>query len=176
MKVLLATLLFLGAQETPILAHRIPEPASFWRASKADGREAIACILTRGDTLVAILPVEPEWATSGKAGIQRAHTTCAPPLWNGTIHTHIEPPCIAYAFTGPGDCRVLGKTVLPVFSPSDYAAIHDWVWRWGTKPSWPAAFCVISAPERIFCQRVHVSQASHGETWLYETFDPVVGR
>ncbi|MDZ4864721.1 MAG: hypothetical protein SGJ01_14920 [Gemmatimonadota bacterium] len=111
---------------------------SVWDASVLAQQERVACLAgTVGpDTVVvaAAGPLEPREADSLTANAEGSLEQCGPPLWIGTIHTHVR--------------STDDPSPAPHFSGQDRVVMSLWASRWRR----PGAFCVAYGPRSAHCE------------------------
>jgi hypothetical protein len=111
---------------------------ALWEASSAAGAERVACIggerrngVGRITRVLALDSARSDsLAVSASASIER----CGPPLWFGTVHTHIA--------------RYDGQHPYPGFSGSDRGVMMLWWKRWQVD----GIFCVLYSPNMAHCE------------------------
>lgn len=108
-----------------------------WSLSLASKTERVACLasLIGGDT-VRILRVRLlDGGTDSLAvGALASLDTCAPPLWQGTVHTHIA--------------LYDGQQPYARFSGADRGVMQTWGQRWRTQ----GTFCLLYAETTVHCE------------------------
>src|SRR5207247_3052495 len=108
-----------------------------WNASVAARAEQVACLasVVEGDTL-RITRIQPlaGGADSLAVSAQPSLEACGPPLWQGTVHTHI-------ALTA-------GQRPYALFSGADRGVMLMWWQRWKTD----GTFCLLYAPDKAHCE------------------------
>lgn len=135
-------LLALGATARRPTAFRFQPDAQtelrrLWLASSDVKAERVACLAgeIRGDTVqvTRILPLSGSADSLGVAARQSLET-CAPPRWQGTVHTHVA----------------LYDGVRPYsrFSGADRGVNRLWWRRWKTE----GMFCVLYSPADAYCE------------------------
>jgi len=109
-----------------------------WQASVAAREERVACLAAsiRNDTVLvsAVAPLEPEGADSMGISAVGSVDQCGPPLWSGTVHTHIA----LYTDDRPSTR----------FSAQDRIAMRLWYDRWHAD----GVFCLIYSKEDAHCE------------------------
>jgi hypothetical protein len=108
-----------------------------WNASVAARAELVACLasVSDGDTLriTRVQPL-PGGADSLAVSAQASLEMCGPPLWQGTVHTHI-------ALTP-------GQRPYAIFSGADRGVMLMWWQRWKTD----GTFCLLYASDKAHCE------------------------
>jgi hypothetical protein len=108
-----------------------------WVVSHAARAEQVACLAgeIRGDTVrvTRILPLAG-WADSLGVSAQASLDTCAPPRWQGTVHTHVA--------LRPGG-RPYSR-----FSGADRGVNRIWWHKWSAE----GMFCVLFSPTDAYCE------------------------
>lgn len=108
-----------------------------WNASVAARAEQVACLasVVEGDTL-RITRIQPlaGGADSLAVWAQASLEACGPPLWQGTVHTHI-------ALTA-------SQRPYALFSGADRGVMLMWWQRWKTD----GTFCLLYAPDKAHCE------------------------
>jgi hypothetical protein len=106
-----------------------PELHRLWQASVSAKAERVACLAGSLDSdTVRISRVFPLEATvSDSLGVDAAASleTCGPPLWRGTVHTHVA-----------------------LFSGADRGIMMLWWRRWRED----GLFCLLYSPEEVICE------------------------
>ncbi len=108
-----------------------------WVASSGAKTERVACLAgqIRHDTVrvTRILPLDGQ-ADSLGVSAQPSLETCAPPRWQGTVHTHVA----------------LRDGVRPYsrFSGADRGVNRLWWRRWNAE----GVFCVLYSPTGAYCE------------------------
>ena len=108
-----------------------------WATSLTARREQVACLggVIRPDTVfVSRLRLVDEFSDSLTASAQLSLSTCAPPEWIGTVHSHVR----ATDDASPA----------PRFSPGDRAVMSEWATRWGGQ----GAFCLVYSERNMHCE------------------------
>ena len=109
-----------------------------WHASIAAREERVACLAASisNDTVLvtAITPLDPEDADSMGISAVGSVETCGPPLWSGTVHSHIA----MYTDERPSTR----------FSAQDRIAMRLWYDRWHSD----GVFCLIYSEEDAHCE------------------------
>jgi hypothetical protein len=108
-----------------------------WVASNAAKAESVACLageIHRDTVMVTrILPLAGRADSLGVSALQSLET-CAPPSWQGTVHTHVA----------------LYDGVRPYsrFSGADRGVNRLWWRRWNAE----GMFCVLYSPTGAYCE------------------------
>jgi hypothetical protein len=115
-----------------------PELHRLWEVSSAAKAERVACLAAAidGDT-VRISRVEPlESGRSDSLGISASASleNCGPPLWRGTVHTHIA--------------LQEGQRPYSIFSGADRGVMMLWWRRWNVD----GVFCLLYSPNEVICE------------------------
>ena len=109
-----------------------------WTRSVAEKREYVACMggVIREDSVFVerILPLEPTRADSLGVSAQASIDTCGPPLYHGTVHTHIA--------------LIDGERPYERFSGSDRGVMLMWWRRW----KMDGMFCVLYTQKDAYCE------------------------
>jgi hypothetical protein len=109
-----------------------------WARSVAERREYVACIggVIRQDSVFVerVLPLEPTRADSLGVSAQASIDTCGPPLYQGTVHTHIA--------------LIDGERPYERFSGSDRGVMLMWWRRWKVD----GMFCVLYTQKDAYCE------------------------
>jgi hypothetical protein len=135
-------LLALGAAARRPLAFRFEPDAQtelrrLWVASNVARAEQVACLAgeIREDTVrvTRILPLTG-WADSLGVSATPSLDTCAPPHWQGTVHTHVA-------------LRAGGRRYSR-FSGADRGVNRIWWHRWNAQ----GMFCVLFSPTDAYCE------------------------
>lgn len=131
-----------AVQREPSRFHFGPEASAglrdLWARSVAEKREYVACIggaIGEDSVLVErILPLEPTSADSLGVSAQASIDTCGPPLYHGTVHTHIA--------------LIDGERPYERFSGSDRGVMLMWWRRW----KMDGMFCVLYTRKDAYCE------------------------
>jgi hypothetical protein len=135
-------LLALGANSRRPQAFRFEPDAQtelrlLWVASSGAKAERVACLAgeIRRDTVMVtrILPLDG-WADSLGVSARQSLETCAPPRWQGTVHTHVA---LRDGF------RPYSR-----FSGADRGVNQLWWRRWNAE----GMFCVVYSPTDAYCE------------------------
>ena len=110
---------------------------ALWATTLTVRREQVACLggtIGRDTVLVTrIKPVnEPSDSLTASAGLSL--TTCMPPEWIGTVHSHVR---------STDDDAPASR-----FSPGDRAVMSEWTTRWGGQ----GAFCLVYSERNMHCE------------------------
>jgi len=109
-----------------------------WTRSVAEKREYVACMggVIREDSVFVerILPLEPTRADSLGVSAQASIDTCGPPLYHGTVHTHIA--------------LIDGERPYERFSGADRGVMLMWWRRW----KMDGMFCVLYTQKDAYCE------------------------
>jgi hypothetical protein len=109
-----------------------------WTRSVAEKREYVACMggVIREDSVFVerVLPLEPTRADSLGVSAQASIDTCGPPLYHGTVHTHIA--------------LIDGERPYERFSGSDRGVMLMWWRRW----KMDGMFCVLYTQKDAYCE------------------------
>lgn len=133
------------------LAARSPAPSGFrvepeartelrrlWAASAGARAEQAACLaaVTEGDTLriTRVLPLESLMHDSLAISAGASLDTCAPPGWQGTVHTHVA--------------LRDGQRPYSNFSGADRGVMGMWWQRWGMD----GVFCLVYSAQEVHCE------------------------
>jgi hypothetical protein len=110
---------------------------ALWSASVAAHTELVACLASSvdGDTL-RITRIQPLVAGADSLAVsaQSSLDTCGPPVWQGTVHTHValRPDQHPYA----------------LFSGADRGIMLMWWQRWKSD----GTFCLLYAQDQAHCE------------------------
>jgi hypothetical protein len=108
-----------------------------WLVSSGAKAERVACLAgeIRSDTVLVtrILPLSGRADSLGVSARQSLET-CAPPRWQGTVHTHVA--------------LYDGKRPYSRFSGADRGVNRLWWRRWNTE----GMFCVLYSPTGAYCE------------------------
>ena len=111
---------------------------AMWRESVASREERVACIasIIRSDTVFVtrVSALEPEDADSMGISATRSVEQCGPPVWSGTVHTHIA----MYSDSLPSTR----------FSAQDRTAMRLWYDRWHAD----GVFCLVYSARDAHCE------------------------
>jgi len=109
-----------------------------WTRSVAEKREYVACmggVIGEDSVFVErVLPLEPTRADSLGVSAQASIDTCGPPLYHGTVHTHIA--------------LIDGERPYERFSGSDRGVMLMWWRRWKRD----GMFCVLYTQKDAYCE------------------------
>jgi len=123
-----------GVKREPSRFRFMPEASTglreLWSRSFAEKREYVAClggqILEDSVVVERVLTLEPTSADSLGVSAQASIDTCGPPLYHGTVHTHIA----------------------LVVSGSDRGVMLMWWRRW----KMDGMFCVLYTQREAYCE------------------------
>jgi len=129
-------------ERTPSHFRFAPEASAslreIWSRSAAEKREYVACLggQIRPDTVLVerVFALEPTRADSLGVSAQTSIDTCGPPLYQGTVHTHIA--------------LMYGERPYERFSGSDRGVMQLWWRRWKQD----GMFCVLYTPRDAYCE------------------------
>jgi hypothetical protein len=111
---------------------------ALWEESVAARQERVACLAAdvRGDTVFVsrILPVEPDGADSMGISAIASIERCGPPVWAGTVHTHVA------LYTEDSPSRR--------FSGQDRTVMRMWYDRWRSD----GVFCIAYSESSAHCE------------------------
>jgi hypothetical protein len=114
------------------------ELRELWRRSAAEKREYVACLggTIREDSVLVdrVLALEPSGADSLGVSAQTSIDTCGPPLYQGTVHTHIA--------------LMEGERPYERFSGADRGVMLMWWRRWKQD----GMFCVLYTTQDAYCE------------------------
>jgi len=115
------------------------ELRALWDASVRQNEERVACLGGERDRdgvvrITRIYPLVPASADSANAGAGPSLSTCRPPRWFGTVHTHI--------ITSPS-----GEPYVS-FSTPDRDVIARWQEAWRAE----GVFCLLFSDENAHCE------------------------
>ncbi|HEY8257576.1 MAG TPA: hypothetical protein VIG08_07950 [Gemmatimonadales bacterium] len=109
-----------------------------WKGSLESRREAVACLASviEEDTvrITRIMPLDGLGIDSLAVGAKTSLETCSPPVWQGTVHTHIA--------------LYDGRRPYSTFSGADRGVMLDWGQRWNTQ----GTFCLLFGETMIHCE------------------------
>jgi len=109
-----------------------------WSRSLAEKREYVAClggeILEDSVVVERVLTLEPTGADSLGVSAQASIDTCGPPLYHGTVHTHIA--------------LIDGERPYQRFSGADRGVMLMWWRRWKVN----GMFCVLYTQREAYCE------------------------
>jgi hypothetical protein len=140
----LALPLFLGSSRglvpTAFRFEADAQPAlhQLWDASLAAKAERVACLAAsiEADTvhITQISALEPGRADSLGVSAAASLESCGPPLWQGTVHTHVA--------------RHDGRNPYSFFSGADRGVMMMWWQRWRVD----GVFCLLYSAEEVICE------------------------
>lgn len=109
-----------------------------WRQSLASRQEAVGCLASvmEEDTvrITRIMPLIGLGIDSLAVSAKTSLETCGPPVWQGTVHTHIA--------------LYDGRRPYSTFSGADRGVMLDWGQRWNTQ----GTFCLLFGETMIHCE------------------------
>ena len=115
----------------------VTELRRLWSVSLAEKVERVACLAgeVRSDTVhVTGVLVLDGWADSLAAAAYSSLDACSPPMWQGTVHTHVA--------------LRDGQRPYSVFSGADRGVNTMWWRRWETD----GVFCVVFSSQDAYCE------------------------
>jgi hypothetical protein len=142
----LTALALLAAWEVPGLAPTAfrfepdarPELHRLWEASIQAKAERVACLAgsIEEDTvsISRVFPLEPGSADSLGISASASLETCGPPLWRGTVHTHVA--------------LRDGRQPYSLFSGADRGVMMMWWRRWRMD----GIFCLLYSGDEVICE------------------------
>ena len=138
---LAVALLAAGASRAPLAFRFEPDAQAelrrLWVTSSDAKAERVACLAARirGDTVrvTRILPLTG-WADSLTASARQSLEACAPPRWQGTVHTHVA--------------LRDGARPYARFSGADRGVNQIWWRRWKAD----GMFCVLFSATDAYCE------------------------
>ena len=111
---------------------------TLWSRSIAEKREYVACLggtILRDSVLVErVFALEPTGSDSLGVSAQSSIDTCGPPLYQGTVHTHVA--------------LMDGARPYERFSGSDRGVMLMWWRRWQQD----GMFCVLYSAQDAYCE------------------------
>lgn len=109
-----------------------------WAASVGSRTERVACLAStvEGDTvrITGIQPLDGPGVDSLAVSAEASLETCAPPAWQGTVHTHIA--------------LYDGQRPYSRFSGADRGVMLSWGRRWQSV----GTFCLLYAETMVHCE------------------------
>jgi hypothetical protein len=115
-----------------------PELHRLWEASSAAKAERVACLAATigGDTvqISRVFPLDPGPADSLGISAGASLDLCGPPLWRGTVHTHVA--------------LRDGRRPYSLFSGADRGVMMLWWRRWKVD----GIFCLLYSSEEVICE------------------------
>lgn len=109
-----------------------------WSSSIESRTEQVACLASviEGDTvrLTGIRILDGVGVDSLAVSAEASLETCAPPLWQGTVHTHIA--------------LYDGQRPYSRFSGADRGVMQTWGQRWNTQ----GTFCLLFGETSVHCE------------------------
>jgi hypothetical protein len=142
-------LVLLGLSLAARAPHRIPRVFLFeldarpdlhrlWETSSRIKAERVACLAATIDSdtvhISRVFPLEPGPADSLGISAGASLESCGPPLWRGTVHTHV-------AFRD-------GRQPYSLFSGADRGVMMLWWRRWQVD----GIFCLLYSSEEVICE------------------------
>lgn len=129
-------------ERAPARFRFVPEASTslrdLWRRSAAEKREYVAClggtIREEGVLVERVLTLEPTGADSLGVSAQASIDNCGPPLYQGTVHTHIA--------------LMDGERPYERFSGADRGVMALWWRRWKQD----GMFCVLYTQQDAYCE------------------------
>lgn len=115
-----------------------PELHRLWESSSQAKAERVACLAAsiEGDTvhISRVFPLEP--GPSDSLGISAGESleSCGPPLWHGTVHTHVA--------------LRDGRQPYSLFSGADRGVMMLWWRRWNVD----GIFCLLYSSDGVICE------------------------
>ena len=115
-----------------------PELHRLWDASSLMKAERVACLAAEivGDTvrISRVLPLEEHRADSLGISAAGSLESCGPPMWRGTVHTHVA--------------LRDGRSPYSLFSGADRGVMMLWWQRWNID----GVFCLLYSGEEVICE------------------------
>lgn len=115
-----------------------PELHRLWEASSAVKAERVACLAASigGDTvhIFRVFPLDPGPSDSLGISAGASLDNCGPPLWRGTVHTHVA--------------LRDGRRPYSLFSGADRGVMMLWWQRWKVD----GIFCLLYSSEEVICE------------------------
>lgn len=115
-----------------------PELHRLWESSSQAKAERVACLAATigGDTvqISRVLPLDPGPADSLGVSAGASLESCGPPLWRGTVHTHVA--------------LQDGHRPYSLFSGADRGVMMLWWRRWKVD----GIFCLLYSDEEVICE------------------------
>jgi hypothetical protein len=115
-----------------------PELHRLWESSSLAKTERVACLAAAigGDTvqISEVLPLEPGPADSLGVSAGASLESCGPPLWRGTVHTHVA--------------LQDGHRPYSLFSGADRGVMMLWWRRWKVD----GIFCLLYSSDEVICE------------------------
>lgn len=141
--VLASALLAAGASARVPTAFRFevdaqPDLHRLWEASSAAKSERVACLAAaiESDTvrITRVFALEPARADSLGISAAASLENCGPPLWRGTVHTHVA--------------LRDGRSPYSLFSGADRGVMMLWWQRWRVD----GVFCLLYSGSEVICE------------------------
>jgi hypothetical protein len=115
-----------------------PELHRLWDASSEAKAERVACLAAAigGDTvqISRVFPLDPGPSDSLGISAGASLERCGPPLWRGTVHTHVA--------------LQDGRRPYSLFSGADRGVMMLWWRRWKVD----GIFCLLYSREEVICE------------------------
>jgi hypothetical protein len=115
-----------------------PELHRLWGASAEAKAERVACLAAtiEGDTvqISRVFPLETGPADSLGISASASLESCGPPLWRGTVHTHVA--------------LRDGRRPYSIFSGADRGVMMLWWRRWNVD----GIFCLLYSSDEVICE------------------------
>ena len=108
-----------------------------WQESSGARTERVACLageIVRDTVRVTRVGALEDWADSLAVSARRSLEECAPPAWQGTVHTHVA--------------LRDGRQPYTRFSGADRGVNGLWWRRWNTE----GIFCVLYSADGAYCE------------------------
>jgi hypothetical protein len=115
-----------------------PELHRLWETSSQAKAERVACLAASIDSdtvhISGVFPLEPGPADSLGISAGASLESCGPPLWRGTVHTHVA--------------LRDGRQPYSLFSGADRGVMMLWWRRWQVD----GIFCLLYSGEEVICE------------------------
>ncbi len=115
-----------------------PDLHRLWDASSAAKSERVACLAAtiESDTvrITRVFPLDAERSDSLGISAQASLEGCGPPLWRGTVHTHVA--------------LRDGRSPYSLFSGADRGVMMLWWQRWNVD----GIFCLLYSESEVICE------------------------
>ena len=115
-----------------------PDLHRLWEASSAAKSERVACLaaVIESDTvrITQVFPLEAGRADSLGISAAASLENCGPPLWRGTVHTHVA--------------LRDGRSPYSLFSGADRGVMMLWWQRWKVD----GVFCLLYSGTEVICE------------------------
>jgi hypothetical protein len=115
-----------------------PELHRLWEASFDAKAERVACLAgsIEGDTvsISRVFPLDPGPSDSLGISARASLDNCGPPLWHGTVHTHVA--------------LRDGRQPYSLFSGADRGVMMLWWRRWRMD----GIFCLLYSADEVICE------------------------